>query len=85
MVKIGARVLKIGVHLRFDPKFTVEFEHFDQIYSGRCKSRVRIRICRPLTLLLCRELTHSTLVYQIGSADGRGEYSSMLHCLSPPA
>ena len=30
MVKIGARALKIGVHLRFDPKFTVEFEHFDQ-------------------------------------------------------
>ena len=29
---MAARVLKIGVHLRFDPKFTVEFEHFDQKY-----------------------------------------------------
>ena len=32
MVKMAARVLKIGMHLRFDPKFTVEFEHFDQKY-----------------------------------------------------
>ena len=32
MVKNAARVLKIGVLLRFDPKFTVEFEHFDQKY-----------------------------------------------------
>ena len=32
MVTIGARVLKIGVHLRFNPKFSVEFEHFDQKY-----------------------------------------------------
>ena len=29
---MAARVLKIGMHLRFDPKFTVEFEHFDQKY-----------------------------------------------------
>ena len=27
---MAARALKIGTHLRFDPKFTVEFEHFDQ-------------------------------------------------------
>ena len=32
VVKIAARVLKIGVHLRFDPNFTVEFEHFYQKY-----------------------------------------------------
>ena len=32
MVKMAARVLKIGMHLGFDPKFTVEFEHFDQKY-----------------------------------------------------
>ena len=30
MVKMAARVLKIGMHLHFDPKFTLEFEHFDQ-------------------------------------------------------
>ena len=30
MVKIGTRALKISVHLRFDPKITVEFEHIDQ-------------------------------------------------------
>ena len=28
MVKMAARVLKIGMHLRFCPNFTVEFEYF---------------------------------------------------------
>ena len=32
MVKNAAIALQIGVHLRFDPKLTVEFEHFDQKY-----------------------------------------------------
>ena len=32
MEKIAARALKIGVNVRFDPKFTVEFEYFDQKY-----------------------------------------------------
>ena len=36
MVKIGARALKIGVHLRFNPRFTVEFvflpKNFRQAY-----------------------------------------------------
>ena len=32
---MAARALKIGLHLRFDPKFTVEFEHFDQKNFGR--------------------------------------------------
>ena len=30
MVKNATRGLKIGVHLRFCPKFTVEFQYFDQ-------------------------------------------------------
>ena len=30
LVKITTRALKIGVHLRFNPRFTVEFEQFDQ-------------------------------------------------------
>ena len=30
VVKNATRGLKIGVHLRFCPKFTVEFEYFDQ-------------------------------------------------------
>ena len=29
---MAAKALKIGVHLHFDPKFTMEFEHFDQKY-----------------------------------------------------
>ena len=34
MVKIAARALRIGVHLRFDPKFTLEFEHLPKIFSA---------------------------------------------------
>ena len=30
MVKNATKGLKIGVHLRFCPNFTVEFEYFDQ-------------------------------------------------------
>ena len=40
---MAARVLKIGMHLRFDPKFTVEFEHFDQ-------KHFRQAYCSPTTL-----------------------------------
>ena len=42
---MAARALKISVHLRFDPKFTVEFEHFDQKYFRQayypCASPIR--------------------------------------------
>ena len=41
MVKIAARALKIGLHLRFDPKFTAELEHFDQKYFRQAYYVVR--------------------------------------------
>ena len=46
---MAARVLKIGMHLRFCPKFTVEFEYFDQ-------KKFRQAYSAPGEEVSCREI-----------------------------
>ena len=50
---MAARVLKIGMHLQFDPKFTVEFEYFDQKYfrQAYCTMKCSIYPLMPTNVI----------------------------------
>ena len=63
MIKIAAIVLKIGVHLHFDPKFTVEFEHFDQKYFRQAYWVLGQRIFQSLDFNFPRYILHTYILW----------------------